>query len=201
MRLARLYRRSGRRNPDDPPRQQGCGLCLATLSRCAITNRSAMSPATEGDPAGADRMNDVIRRFPDSRYAVDAKLKRDLVTDHLAGRKWTWPALPARRQVAVAAEAALPQCDRQVPDHPAACPGAHRRWSIGTSRSGIPRKRRRTPPCWGNGIPAPEWYEAGLSPDGVHAPGTKSRAIGAPAGRCCDSNLSHRLACRPPPGR
>ena len=32
-------------------------------------------------------LNDVIRRYPDSRYAEDARLKIDLVNDHLAGKE------------------------------------------------------------------------------------------------------------------
>jgi outer membrane protein assembly factor BamD len=32
-------------------------------------------------------LNDVVRRYPDSRYAVDARLKIDLVRDHLAGKE------------------------------------------------------------------------------------------------------------------
>ena len=32
-------------------------------------------------------LNEVIRRYPDSRYARDARLKRDLAVDHLAGQE------------------------------------------------------------------------------------------------------------------
>jgi len=32
-------------------------------------------------------LNDVVRRYPDTRYAADAKLKVDLVVDHLAGKE------------------------------------------------------------------------------------------------------------------
>lgn len=32
-------------------------------------------------------LNEVIRRYPDSRYAQDARLKRDLAVDHLAGQE------------------------------------------------------------------------------------------------------------------
>jgi outer membrane protein assembly factor BamD len=32
-------------------------------------------------------LNDVVRRYPDTRYAVDARLKIDLVNDHLAGKE------------------------------------------------------------------------------------------------------------------
>jgi outer membrane protein assembly factor BamD len=34
-----------------------------------------------------DAMNDVTRRFPDTRYAADARLKIDLINDHLAGKE------------------------------------------------------------------------------------------------------------------
>ena len=34
-----------------------------------------------------DAMNDVIRRFPDMRYAADARLKIDLINDHLGGKE------------------------------------------------------------------------------------------------------------------
>jgi outer membrane protein assembly factor BamD len=35
----------------------------------------------------ADALRDVIRRFPDTRYARDAKLKLDFTRDHLAGKE------------------------------------------------------------------------------------------------------------------
>jgi outer membrane protein assembly factor BamD len=34
-----------------------------------------------------DSLNELIRRYPDSRYAQDARLKVDLVRDHLAGKE------------------------------------------------------------------------------------------------------------------
>ncbi len=34
-----------------------------------------------------DALNDVVRRFPNTEYARDAKLKIDLTTDHLAGKE------------------------------------------------------------------------------------------------------------------
>ncbi|MEO7786687.1 MAG: outer membrane protein assembly factor BamD [Sphingomicrobium sp.] len=35
----------------------------------------------------ADAFGELIRRYPDSRYAVDARLKMDLINDHLAGKE------------------------------------------------------------------------------------------------------------------
>ena len=34
-----------------------------------------------------DALGEVIRRYPESRYAADARLKVDLVNDHLAGKE------------------------------------------------------------------------------------------------------------------
>jgi outer membrane protein assembly factor BamD len=34
-----------------------------------------------------DSMNELVRRYPDTRYAADARLKIDLVRDHLAGHQ------------------------------------------------------------------------------------------------------------------
>jgi outer membrane protein assembly factor BamD len=35
----------------------------------------------------SDAFNELIRRYPESRYAADARLKMDLITDHLAGKE------------------------------------------------------------------------------------------------------------------
>ena len=35
----------------------------------------------------ADAFNDLIRRYPDTRYAADARVKLDLIKDHLAGKE------------------------------------------------------------------------------------------------------------------
>jgi len=35
----------------------------------------------------ADAFNDLIRRYPDTRYAADARIKLDLIKDHLAGKE------------------------------------------------------------------------------------------------------------------
>src|SRR3954468_23208179 len=35
----------------------------------------------------ADSFNELVRRYPESRYAADARLKLDLINDHLAGKE------------------------------------------------------------------------------------------------------------------
>jgi outer membrane protein assembly factor BamD len=49
---------------------------IADVSRDQKTTKQAL-----------DALGEVLRRFPDSRYARDARLKMDLARDHLAGRE------------------------------------------------------------------------------------------------------------------
>jgi outer membrane protein assembly factor BamD len=35
----------------------------------------------------SDAFNDLVRRYPDTRYAADARIKLDLIKDHLAGKE------------------------------------------------------------------------------------------------------------------
>src|SRR5947208_13374671 len=37
--------------------------------------------------SAADAFGELIRRYPDTRYAADARLKMDLINDHLAGKQ------------------------------------------------------------------------------------------------------------------
>jgi outer membrane protein assembly factor BamD len=37
--------------------------------------------------SASDAFGELIRRYPESRYAADARLKLDLITDHLAGKE------------------------------------------------------------------------------------------------------------------
>ena len=62
-------------------------------------------------------LNDVVRRYPNTRYAADARLKIDLVNDHLAGKEMTIGRSYQRNGRWLAADAALPQRDRYLPDH------------------------------------------------------------------------------------
>ncbi|MEO6359270.1 MAG: outer membrane protein assembly factor BamD [Sphingomicrobium sp.] len=40
-----------------------------------------------GTQQAADAFNELVRRYPESRYASDARLKLDLINDHLAGKE------------------------------------------------------------------------------------------------------------------
>jgi len=46
-----------------------------------------------------DSLNELVRRYPDTRYAADARLKLDLVRDHLAGKEMEIGRFYQRRQL------------------------------------------------------------------------------------------------------
>jgi len=46
-----------------------------------------------------DALNELVRRYPDTRYAADARLKLDLVRDHLAGKEMEIGRFYQRRQL------------------------------------------------------------------------------------------------------
>lgn len=60
-----------------------------------------------------DALNELIRRYPDSRYAADARLKLDLVYDHLAGKEMEVGRFYERRHQWIAATIRF----RQVIEH------------------------------------------------------------------------------------
>ena len=58
----------------------------------AISQYEQISDVTRDQKATAQAlqsMNELIRRYPTTRYAADARLKLDLIYDHLAGKEMT----------------------------------------------------------------------------------------------------------------
>ncbi len=64
------------------------------------------------------RCSDVVRRYPDSAYARDARLKLDMVYDQLAGKEMDSGPLLLDARPASRGHQPLPQCDRE-PELPA----------------------------------------------------------------------------------
>ena len=56
--------------------------------RSSATSARFSSSANQSTTASAQQaFSELIRRYPESRYAADARLKLDLITDHLAGKE------------------------------------------------------------------------------------------------------------------
>ena len=116
-------------------------------------------------------LNDVIRRFPDSRYAVDAKLKRDLVVDHLAGKEMDIGRHYQRSGKWLAAELRF----RNVVDkyqETSHVPEALFRLVESNLALGIPEEAQKNAAVLGSNYPGSEWYEKAYRLMGTYAPGT-----------------------------
>ena len=116
-------------------------------------------------------MNEVVRRYPNTRYATDAKLKIDLVNDHLAGKemeigrfyersgKWLAASLRFRNVVE----------NYQTTSH---APEALFRLVETYLALGIPEEAQKAAAVLGANHADSEWYERAYALMTKHAPGT-----------------------------
>ena len=116
-----------------------------------------------------DALNELIRRYPNTRYAADAKLKVDLVRDHLAGKEMSvgrfyqvrgqWLAAATRFRAVVDGY--------QTTSH---TPEALMRLVECYLALGIPEEARKAAAVLGANYPASNWYERAYSLVQKHAP-------------------------------
>lgn len=116
-------------------------------------------------------LTDVVRRYPDTRFAADARLKIDLVNDHLAGKemtigrsyqrsgKWLAAALRFRNVVD----------GYQTTSH---APEALYRLVESYLSLGIPAEAQKAAAVLGANYPNSEWYQKAFGLMGRHAPDT-----------------------------
>lgn len=117
-----------------------------------------------------DSMGELIRRYPNTRYAADARLKVDLVNDHLAGkemeigrfyqRRAQWLAAVVRFRVVV---------DKyQSTSH---TPEALERLTESYLALGVPEEAKKAAAVLGANYPGSEWYQRAYALMQKHAPG------------------------------
>ena len=115
-------------------------------------------------------LNEVVRRFPQSEYAADARLKLDLVNDHLAGKEMEigrfyeqsgkWLAAQIRFQNVVE--------NYQTTTH---APEALYRLTETSLALGIPEEAVKYAAVLGANYPGNEWYEKAYELVQEHAAG------------------------------
>ncbi|MBM0169182.1 outer membrane protein assembly factor BamD [Altererythrobacter sp. C41] len=115
-------------------------------------------------------LNEVVRRFPQTEYAADARLKLDLVNDHLAGkemeigrfyqRSGNWLAAQIRFQNVVD--------NFQTTSH---APEALYRLAESSLALGIPEEAVKYAAVLGANYPGNEWYEKAYDLVQDHAAG------------------------------
>ena len=102
-------------------------------------------------------LNEVVRRFPNSKYARDAKLKIDLTRDHLAGKQMEIGRFYLDRNHYLAA---INRFRRVVDDYQTTThvPEALHRLVEAYTAIGVIEEARRVAAVLGHNYPGSEWY-------------------------------------------
>jgi outer membrane protein assembly factor BamD len=105
-----------------------------------------------------DALGELIRRYPDTRYAADARLKVDLVNDHLAGKEMEIGRFYQRRGQWLAATLRFRTVvDKyQTTTH---TPEALERLVESYLSLGIPVEAQKAAAVLGRNYPGSKWYE------------------------------------------
>ncbi len=127
---------------------------------------------------------ELIRRYPDSRYAADARLKLDLINDHLAGkemevgrfyqRSGNWLAATLRFRKVVE--------KYQTTNH---TPEALERLVECYLALGIPQEAQKSAAVLGRNYPGSEWYQRAY------------KLVNAARAADCPAELMHQTASAP----
>jgi outer membrane protein assembly factor BamD len=116
-----------------------------------------------------DALGELVRRYPDSRYASDARLKIDLVRDHLAGQQMEIGRFYERRGEWLAASLRFRHVidDYQTTTHP---PEALMRLVECYLALGIPEEARKAAAVLGANYPGSDWYQRAYKLTTEHPP-------------------------------
>jgi outer membrane protein assembly factor BamD len=117
----------------------------------------------------SDSFGELIRRYPESRYAADARLKLDLINDHLAGKEMeigrfyqrssNWLAATNRFRTVVE--------KYQTTSH---APEALHRLVESYLALGVPTEARKAAAVLGRNYPGTRWYQRSFALIQRHAP-------------------------------
>ena len=114
-------------------------------------------------------LGEVIRRYPDTRYAADARLKLDLVKDHLAGKEMEIGRFYQRSSNWLAASIRFREVTEkfQTTSH---TPEALYRLTECYLALGVPAEAKKSAAVLGANYPGSKWYERSFELMQKHAP-------------------------------
>lgn len=115
-------------------------------------------------------LNEVVRRYPNTRYAADARIKIDLVNDHLAGKEMQIGRYYQRsgRWLAAASRFRNVVETYQTTSH---TPEALFRLVESSLQLGMPEEALKYGSVLGANYPGSEWYDKAYKLMQKHAPG------------------------------
>ncbi len=116
-----------------------------------------------------DSLNELVRRYPQTRYAADARLKLDLVRDHLAGKEMEIGRFYQRREQWLASVVRFRTVidEYQTSTH---APEALMRLTESYLALGVPDEARRAAAVLGANYPGSRWYQRAYALVQRHAP-------------------------------
>jgi outer membrane protein assembly factor BamD len=129
-------------------------------------------------------LQELVRRYPDTRYAADARLKIDLVNDHLAGKELDIGRFYARNRQWISASVRYRTVieEYQTTSH---VPEALFRLVEASLALGLPEEALRNAAVLSANYPGSKWYERSYALMREHAPNAtvegKPTGVGAPA--------------------
>jgi outer membrane protein assembly factor BamD len=127
----------------------------------AISYYEQMSDVTRDQKTtqqALDALGELTRRYPNSRYAADARLKIDLVRDHLAGKEMEIGRFYERTSQYLAAVIRYRKVTEEY-DTTSHVPEALHRLVECYLALGIPEEARKTAAVLGYNYPGSKWYE------------------------------------------
>ncbi len=118
-----------------------------------------------------DSMNELVRRYPGTRYAADARLKIDLVNDHLAGKEMEVGRFYQRSGRWLAASLRFRNVidSYQTTSH---TPEALYRIVESNLAIGVPAEAQKAAAVLGSNYPGSEWYKKAFDLMQKYAPNT-----------------------------
>jgi outer membrane protein assembly factor BamD len=125
-----------------------------------------------------ESLGEVVRRYPDTDYAADARVKIDLVRDHLAGKEMEVGRFYQRRRLWLASVIRFRTVvdDFQTTSH---APEALMRLTESYLALGVPEEARRAAAVLGANYPQTRWYQRAYDLVQRH-PAPASAALPAP---------------------
>ncbi|WP_199556175.1 outer membrane protein assembly factor BamD [Sandaracinobacteroides hominis] len=117
-------------------------------------------------------LQELVRRYPDTSYAADARLKIDLVNDHLAGKELDIGRFYARNRQWIASMVRYRTVveEYQTTSH---TPEALYRLVEANLALGIPEEAMRYASVLGSNFPGSKWYERAYQLMEKYAPGAR----------------------------
>ncbi|GGD99924.1 outer membrane protein assembly factor BamD [Polymorphobacter glacialis] len=129
-----------------------------------------------------DALGELIRRYPNTDYAADARLKVDLARDHLAGKEMEIGRFYQQQGLYLAAVSRF-RAEIETYDTTSHTPEALHRLVESYLALGLPEEARKAAAVLGSNYPGSKWYERSYALIGKYAPAAVDAAKPASGGR------------------